>query len=208
MRGIAATKAAAGRNSPASFFSSDGPSITPLSARMPSAKLTRLPPRMMRPVMNGKVPASTPALDQPMPFCTLDAATAAPNAPVSWAVAASRPRREIMDAASVRHQPALVRRDLVDALDILVHEFVERRAAQECVGLRGPLDIFLPLRRGLNLLHEVDIEGDLLGRDFAGQPDGARLLELHHVQSGFHAGRNVVPALRGGDLGADGKALR
>src|SRR3979411_2215463 len=112
MRGIAATKAAAGKNRPASFFSSDGPSITPLSARKPSARLIRLPPRMMRPVMNGKVPASTPALDQPMPFCTLDAATAAPNAPVSVAVAASGPRREILGAALIREQQGLGGRGL------------------------------------------------------------------------------------------------
>src|SRR4030081_956415 len=119
MRGIDATKAAAGKNRPASFFSSDRPNITPLSARKPSARLTRLPPRMMRPVMNGKVPASTPALDQPMPFCTLDAATLTGAFGAAVAVAASRPRREIMGAALVRDQPALVGRDLADALDIL-----------------------------------------------------------------------------------------
>ena len=44
--------------------------------------------------MNGKVPASTPAADQPMPLSRLEMTTAAPNAPVRNAVAVSRLRRE------------------------------------------------------------------------------------------------------------------
>ena len=46
-----------------------------------------LPLRMIRPTMNGKVPASTPAADQPMPLSRLEMTTAAPNAPVIKAVA-------------------------------------------------------------------------------------------------------------------------
>ena len=55
---------------------------------------------MMRPVTNGKVPVSTPALDQPMPFSTLETATARPKAPVSAAVPVSRPLREITEGSA------------------------------------------------------------------------------------------------------------
>src|SRR4051812_11075558 len=51
---------------------------------------------MMIPVRNGNVPASTPALDQPMPLSRLWTTTATPKLPVSTAVASSRARREIM----------------------------------------------------------------------------------------------------------------
>jgi len=37
---------------------------------------------MTRPTMNGKVPDSTPAADQPIPLSRLETTTAAPNAPV------------------------------------------------------------------------------------------------------------------------------
>src|SRR4051812_14171472 len=65
---------------------------------------------MISPVMNGNVPASTPALDQPIPFSMLETTTVAPNAPVRVAVAASRLRRVIM--SSVSRHPADVRSDL------------------------------------------------------------------------------------------------
>ncbi len=49
---------------------------------------------MIVPVMNGKVPNSTPDDDHSMPLSRLDTMTATPNAPVSSAVAASSARRE------------------------------------------------------------------------------------------------------------------
>ena len=76
---------------------------------------------MIRPVMNGNVPDSTPALDQPMPLSRLETTTAAPNTPVSAAVAVSSVRRRDhrSSAGSLRHEPALFRADLADALDVL-----------------------------------------------------------------------------------------
>src|SRR3954469_1467823 len=51
---------------------------------------------MMMPVRNGNVPASTPALDQPIPLSRLETTTATPKLPVRTAVASSRARRDIM----------------------------------------------------------------------------------------------------------------
>src|SRR6476659_9865839 len=102
--------------------------------------------------MNGKVPDSTPAADQPMPLSMLETTTAAPNAPVMSAVVASRLRPETIDPALVGDQPAFVGSNLVGALDVFLDEFAERLAGEERVGLRGPLDIFLPFRCGLHLL--------------------------------------------------------
>ncbi len=44
--------------------------------------------------MNGNVPDSIPADDQPMPLSRLETATVTPNAPVRTAVATSSERRE------------------------------------------------------------------------------------------------------------------
>src|SRR5436305_11058266 len=109
-----------------------------------------LPPTMIRPTMNGKVPASTPAADQPMPLSRLEMTTAAPNAPVSSAVTVSRLRREIIAILS-GNQPALLGGDLVGALDVFLDEFVEGVTGKVCIGLRGLLEVFLPLRRALDL---------------------------------------------------------
>src|SRR5688572_25862675 len=104
---------------------------------------------MMSPVAKGKVPASTPELDQPISLSRLETATATPKAPVSAAVALSSPLREIIEcpAVSVRDEPAFLRADLADALDILGHELLEGIAGEEGVGLRGALDVLLPLGR-------------------------------------------------------------
>src|SRR4051812_38223034 len=95
---------------------------------------------MMSPTMNGKVPASTPAANQPMPLPRLETTTAAPNAPVSSAVAVSKLRPEIIIPAlsipaackhkaaarlSVSDEPALVGGDLAGALDVLLDEPAE-----------------------------------------------------------------------------------
>src|SRR5258705_5471519 len=129
---------------------------------------------MMRPTTNGKVPASTPAADQPMPLSRLETTTAAPNAPVMSPVAASKLRPETMIPALVGDQPTLVGGNLVGAFDVVLDELAERLAGQEGVGLRRPLDIFLPFRRGLHLLHQIDIEGGLIGGHPSLQPERTR----------------------------------
>jgi hypothetical protein len=55
---------------------------------------------MITPVRKGNVPASTPAVDQLIPLSMLETITAAPKVPVRAAVASSRARREIIDAAA------------------------------------------------------------------------------------------------------------
>src|SRR6476646_9265631 len=147
--------------------------------------------------MKGKVPESTPAEDQPMPLSRLCTTMAIPKAPVIAAVSASSARRENIDLLD---QPALLFRNLVHALGVLAHVVGELLAGQEDLALRALLAIVLPLRRGLQLLHQVDIEGGLLRRDLEGQPDGARLLEQRDVQPGLDAGRDVAPAFGRGDL--------
>src|SRR5262245_40036049 len=62
---------------------------------------------MTMPVRNGNVPASTPALDQPMPLSRLATTTATPKPPVRIAVARSRARREIMEDSSRAAGPTL-----------------------------------------------------------------------------------------------------
>src|ERR1700737_1653306 len=109
-----------------------------------------LPAKMMTPTMNGKVPASTPALDQPMPLSKLEIKTAAPNAPVLPAVAVSRLRREIIDPRLVGDEPAFLGGDVVGPRDVVSDELAERIAGGESVGLRGALAFFLPSRGVLN----------------------------------------------------------
>src|SRR5260370_23776364 len=164
---------------------------------------------MMRPITNGNVPDSTPPADQPMPLSRLDTATAAPNAPVSRAVAVSSARRVIISTACflVADQPALIGGDLVHALDVLGHELVELGAGQEHVGLRRLLDVVLPFRRRLHLLHEVDVKRSLLGCHLPRQPYHARLLELRDGKPRLDAGRDVVPILCRRHLGAVRQAL-
>src|ERR1700738_2835932 len=202
------TKTAAGIKSIASRFSSlDRRRMSPASSH-PCTRLYALPLKMMRPTMNGKVPASTPAADQPIPLPKLETTTAAPNPPVRSAVAVSRLRRETIVRTLVGDQPTLVGGNLVGALDVLLDELVERLAAKESIGLRSPLDVFLPFRRALNFLHQIDIKRGLLRGNLARQPDRAGLLELRNVEAGFNASRNVVPVLRLGNLRAVRKALR
>src|ERR1700688_4984373 len=179
---------------------------------------------MMTPARKGNVPESTPAVDQPMPLSTLETATARPKLPVSAAVETSSTRRDIIDAsrrasgrgailvdtAPVRSldQPALLGRHLLQMLEVLLDELVERIAGKECVDLRGFLDVVLPLRRRLNLLHEILIERDLIGADLAGQPYRARLLVLGDCEALLDAGRNVAPAFGRGDLRSLRQSLR
>src|SRR6266851_4453759 len=199
---------AAGIKSIASRFSSLGRSRMSPASSHPCTRLNTLPLKMMRPTMNGKVPASTPEADQPIPLPKLETTTAAPNAPVRRAVAVSRLRRETIIRTLVGDQPTLVGGNLVGALDVLLDELVERLAGQESIGLRSPLDIFLPFRRVLNLLHQIDIKRGLLRGNLARQPDRARLLELRNVEAGFNAGRNIVPVLRCRHLRSVRKTLR
>src|SRR5260370_4008228 len=121
-------------------------------------------------------------------------ATGRPKLTGSAAVETCRTRRDIIDAsrrasgrgailvhtAPVRSldQPALLGRHLFQMFEVLLDEFVERIAAEECVDLRGFLDVVLPLRRRLNFLHEILIERGLLGADLARQPYRSRLLLL------------------------------
>src|ERR1700710_1437297 len=151
---------------------------------------------MMRPTTNGKVPASTPATDQPMPLSRLETTTATPNAPVRSAVPASRLRPETIIGVLVGDQPIFVGGNLAGTLDVIPDELAERLAGQERIGLRSPFDIFLPVRRSLNLLHQIDIERGLIGSDLSWQPYRTRLLELRNVETGFDARRDVVPVLR------------
>src|ERR1700716_1160716 len=196
------TKTAAGTNKIANRLSSFGPRRTARECSHPCTRLNRLPAAMTRPTINGKVPDSTPADDQPMPLSRLETTTAAPNAPVMSAVAASRLRPETIITTLVRDQPTLVGGNLVGTLDVVLDELAEGVAGQEGVSLRGPLDIFLPFRRGLHLLHQIDIEDGLICGHFSGQPDGARLLELRNGKTGFDAGRDIVPVLCCRDLGS------
>src|SRR5882757_2175461 len=125
--------------------------MTARACSHPCTRLNRLPAAMTRPTMNGKVPDSTPAADQPMPLSRLETATAAPNVPVMSAVAASRLRPETIIAALVGDQPTLISGNLAGAFEVVLDELAEGITGQESVGLRGPLDIFLPFRRGLHL---------------------------------------------------------
>src|SRR5262245_57987793 len=163
---------------------------------------------MIMPVRNGNVPASTPAVDQPMPLSMLETITAAPKVPVRAAVTNYRARPEIIDADASIDEPSLLGGDVPHVLDVLVHELVKFRSVQQSVGLRGALDVFLPLRRGLHLPHQLNVKGHLVRRDLAGEPDRARLLELRNVQARFDAGGNVVPALRCGDVRTFRQLLR
>src|SRR5438445_6091079 len=202
------TKTAAGTNNIPNRLSSLGPRMTARACSHPCRRLNTLPARMTRPTMNGKVPDSTPAADQPIPLSKLETTTAAPNAPVISAVAASRLRPETIIAALVGDQPTLIGGNLVGARDVVLDEFAEGFAGQESVGLRSPLDIFLPFRRALHLLHQVDIEGGLIRGHLSRQPDRAGLLELRNVEAGFDAGRDIVPVLRCRNLGSIGQTLR
>src|SRR5579884_3542850 len=133
---------------------------------------------MITPVMKGKVPGSTPSAPQPIPLSRLETMTATPKLPVRIAVTVSRARRDIIDdldpvagraaacgAAPSLDQPALFGRDLLHALEVLLDEGIESFAGQERAHLRGLLDVILPLRRGLHLLHQVDIVTRLIARD-------------------------------------------
>src|SRR5712664_2091764 len=150
--------------------------MTARACSHPCTRLNRLPAAMTRPTMNGKVPDSTPAADQPIPLSRLETTTAAPNAPVISAVAASRLRPETIIAALVGDQPTLIGGNLVGARDVVLDEFAERLAGQEGVGLRRPLVILLPFRRALHLLHQIDIEGGLIcGRRCRARRNGRRI---------------------------------
>ena len=96
--GMRLTYTAAGTNSVPNRLSSFRPSTTARACSHPCARLNALPAKMTRPTMNGKVPDSTPAADQPMPLSRLETTTAAPNTPVMSAVPASRLRPEIIIA--------------------------------------------------------------------------------------------------------------
>src|SRR6202165_3177048 len=183
-------------NSIPSRLSALGRSTTSRAWNHPCTRLNTLRLRSIARTINEKVPASTPAADQPMPLSRLEMTTAAPNAPVRSAVAVSRPRLEIIIRTLVGDQPALVDGNFVGALDVLLDELAERLAGQEGIDLRSPLDIFLPFRRALNLLHQIDIKRDLIRGHFSRQPHRAGLLELRNIKAGFNAGRDVVPALR------------
>src|SRR5580698_10588605 len=122
---------AAGTKRAASRFSSLGPSAMSRACNHPCTRLKTLPLRIMRPMMNGKVPASTPAADQPMPLSRLEMATAAPKTPVINAVPASRLRPEITGRILFGHQPTFVDCNLVGTLDIFLDEFVEGLADQK-----------------------------------------------------------------------------
>src|ERR1700730_17259897 len=114
-----------------------GRSTTSRAWNQPCTRLNMLPPKMIRPTMNGKVPASTPAADQPMPLSRLEITTAAPNPPVRNAVAVSRLRRETIVCVLPGNKPILVGGDLVGALDVVLDEFVEGVADKESIGLRA-----------------------------------------------------------------------
>src|ERR1700682_287980 len=206
--GMRPTYAAAGTNNIPNRLSSFRPSTTARACSHPCTRLNTLPAKMTRPKMNGKVPDSTPAADQPMPLSRLDTTTAAPNAPVSSAVPASRPRPETIIATLVGDQPTFIRGNFTSAFGILGDELAEGIAGKERIGLRGPLDVFLPFRRALNFLHQIDIKRRLIRRHLARQPDRAGLLELRDVEAGLNAGRNIVPVLGLRDLRTVGKSLR
>src|SRR3954464_909297 len=109
-------------NSIAARLSSLGRRTISRACSHPCTRLNRLPLKMMRPTMNGKVPASTPAADQPMPLSRLETTTARPKRPVRRAGAHSRLRPEIIDRTLVGDKPTLVGRYFVGAFDILLDE--------------------------------------------------------------------------------------
>src|SRR5882762_11404641 len=120
--------------------------MTARACSHPCTRLNRLPAAMTRPTMNGKVPASTPAADQPIPLSRLETTTATPKAPVRSAVPASRPRPETIMGALVGDQPIFIGGNLAGTLDVILDELAERLTGQERNGLRRTLDIFLPYR--------------------------------------------------------------
>src|SRR6266566_1297459 len=128
------TKTTAGTNNIPNRLSSLGPRMTARACSHPCTRLKTLPARMTRPTMNGKVPDSTPASDQPMPLSRLEMTTAVPNAPVTSAVAASRLRPETIIPALFGDQPTLIGGNLAGAFDVVVDELAEGIAGQECVG--------------------------------------------------------------------------
>src|SRR5690349_20991893 len=139
--GITATNTIAGRNSATERRNATRSTMISQPRSQPRSRLYRLPTVTIALVMKGKVPDSTPAVDQPMPLSRLCTMTAIPNAPVIAAVSASRARRENI---RLLDQPALLLGDLVHALAVLLHVVGERRAGQEDLGLRALLDIVLP----------------------------------------------------------------
>src|SRR5712672_1983671 len=151
---------------------------------------------MMTPVRNGNVPASTPPLDHPMPLSMLETTTAKPKLAVSAAVAVSSARRDIIDRSCPNgthnlqpdlsgslDQPALLARDLLQVAEVFLDEGLEGWTGQERINLRRLLDVILPFRRRLHLLHQVDIEGCLIGVDLARQPHRPGLLILGNGQT-------------------------
>src|SRR5436853_567994 len=141
----------------------------------------------------GNAPEPSPRGVHTTPIAMLETRIAAPNAPVSAAVRTSSARRETTCASSASGEPALLGADLARALAVGLDELLELRAALEDARLLRALDVLLPFRRRLHLLHEVHVEGALLGLHAGGQPHGARLLVERDVEAGFLAGRDVVP---------------
>src|SRR3954466_3227436 len=162
---------------------------------------------MSAPAIAGNAPEPGPRAVQPAPMEMLETRIAAPNDPVSAATKTSSARRETMCASAAR-EPALFRADLAGALDVGRHELLEVGAGDEHARLLRALQVLLPLRRGLHLLHEVHVEVTLLGFHARGKPRGARLLVERDVEARLGARGNVVPSLRRADLRALGEALR
>src|SRR3954468_8433527 len=118
-------------NSMPSRLNSLGRKMISRACSHPCTRLNRLPLEMMRPTTNGKVPASTPAADQPMPLSRLETTTATPNAPVNSAVPASRLRPETIISVLVGDQPVFIGGNLAGALDVILDELAEGVAGQE-----------------------------------------------------------------------------
>src|SRR5512144_2470618 len=129
---------------------------------------------MMIAAMKGNVPDATPRGVQPIPARRLETMIAMPKAPVSAAVTISSVRR--LTTRSAAGEPALLRADLACALQVLLDELLQLRARDELRALLRALDVFLPFRRGRDLLHQVGVVLRLLRLHLAGQPHGTRLL--------------------------------
>src|SRR3954469_22837187 len=94
----------------------------------------------------GKVPGPTPRGVQPTPIERLEMRIAAPNAPVSTAVATSSPRRVTIMRRGPLLDPALLDSDLLRAVDVGVNHLLQVRAGSEVRRLARALDVLLPLR--------------------------------------------------------------
>src|SRR5216683_939178 len=194
---------AAGIKSIASRFSSLGRSRMSPASSHPCTRLNTLPLKMMRPTMNGKVPASTPEADQPIPLPKLETTTTAPNAPVRRPVAVSGLRRG--DLARQPDRAGLLElrnveagfnasRDIVPVLRCRHLRSIRKTLRAE--GAKRTLGAALPLPDALTGIVDVrvDMAAGQLHRGFGAAFKG-NVGELHLRRLVDHAGEGFIGVL-------------